>query len=426
MTTAVLPELQACPPNDTLGPRQTVRRKRGPSLSRRIGQAGNVFQTARTTWDPNVVAFGRYWIDAPDGRKRKTVSLGTCRTRSVAKQRLREHIAVTGVNDVQTFNQNTAPALTFREQARTWMESLRTRRRRPLKPATLLNWQNHLDKWILPTLGDMPLSEVGNTAMRGLIDKMTEAGLGAKTVQNYSAVVKLVVASAMDQEGEPIYPRKWNSDFVGLPIVRKNDQHRPTFKAEKVSTIVSVARKHYRVLFATFAGSGLRAGEIIGLKVEDLSSDCRVLNVWRSVWNGKEQSPKTENAVRVVDLPESLAALLRTHIAGRSSGYVFTTRLGRPLSQRNLLRVLHALAGKTGLHAFRRFRTSVLRKAGVPEDLIQLWLGHAGRSVTDDYARQLREDVPFRQEWAARAGLGFELGYVGLQNDAPSALKQAA
>jgi integrase len=420
------PELLPFPPHDTLGPRRIVRR-RGPSLSRRIGQAGNVFQTARTTWDPNASAFGRYWIDAPDGRKRKTVSLGTCRTRSVARQKLREHIAVTGVNDVQTFNQNTAPALTFKEQAHTWMASLRTRRRRPLKPATLLNWQNHLDKWILPTLGDMPLSEVGNTALRGLIDKMMEAGLGPKTVQNYSGVVKLVVASAVDHEGEPIFPRKWNAEFVGLPIIKKNDQHRPTFEASKVSTIVSSARKHYRVVFTTLAGSGLRAGELIGLKVgEDLSADCRTLNVRRSVWNGKEQAPKTENAVRVVDLPESLAALLRKHIAGRSSGYVFTTRKGRPLSQRNLLRVLHALAGKTGLHAFRRFRTSVLRKAGVPDDLIQLWLGHAGRSVTDDYARQLREDVPFRQEWAARVGLGFELGYVGLQNESPTALKQAA
>ena len=48
----------------------------------------------------------------------------------------------------------------------------------------------------------------------------------------------------------------------------------------------------------------------------------------------------------------------------------------------------------------------------MPEDLIALWLGHSGRSVTDTYARQLREDVPFRQEWAERAGLS----YVGLQN----------
>lgn len=62
---------------------------------------------------------------------------------------------------------------------------------------------------------------------------------------------------------------------------------------------------------------------------------------------------------------------------------------------------------------FRRFRTSVLRKAQVPEDLIGLSLGHSGATVTDAYARQVREDVPFRQKWAEHAGLGFELGHVG-------------
>ena len=70
---------------------------------------------------------------------------------------------------------------------------------------------------------------------------------------------------------------------------------------------------------------------VIDLKVDDLSSDCRVLHVRRAVWEGKEQSPKTENAIRSVDLPEPMAAFLRRHVAGRL-GYVFTTRLRRPLS----------------------------------------------------------------------------------------------
>lgn len=78
------------------------------------------------------------------------------------------------------------------------------------------------------------------------------------------------------------------------------------------------------------------------------------------------------------------------------------------MSQRNVLRYLHN-RHKVGFHAFRRFRTSVLRKARVPEDLLKLWLGHASKSVTDDYARQLREDLPFRRKWAKRVGLGFSI-----------------
>jgi len=70
---------------------------------------------------------------------------------------------------------------------------------------------------------------------------------------------------------------------------------------------------------------------------------------------------------------------------------------------------------KVEFHAFRRYRAAVLRKARVPKDLIMLWLGQA-RNLTDRYATQLREDVAYRTEWAERAHLGFELGYMGYKN----------
>jgi integrase len=292
------------------------------------------------------------------------------------------------------------------------MQSLRARRRRPLKPATLHNWQNCLDKWLLPALGDTPLAQVGNAALRMLVDKMQAAGLAPKTIVNYSQVVKLVLASALNAEGEQLYPRKWNHDFIGMPLVLVSEQRRPTLTSEQVAAILARAESPYRVLFALLAGAGLRIGEALALKASDFSSDFKSLEVRRSMWRGREQSPKTPSAVRVVDLAEPLATLLGEYAAGKA-GYLFAFANGTPMVQRHALYKLHAAAvGKVGLHAFRRFRTSVLRKARVPEDLIALWLGHSGRSVTDTYARQLREDVPFRQEWAERAGLG----YVGLQN----------
>ena len=61
---------------------------------------------------------------------------------------------------------------------------------------------------------------------------------------------------------------------------------------------------------------------------------------------------------------------------------------------------------KAGFHAFRRFRTTWLRKNRTPEDLIRYWLGHADETVTDGYSK-LREDVEYRKEVAERVGLGF-------------------
>ena len=61
---------------------------------------------------------------------------------------------------------------------------------------------------------------------------------------------------------------------------------------------------------------------------------------------------------------------------------------------------------KAGFHAFRRFRTTWLRKNRTPEDLIRYWLGHADETVTDGYSK-LREDVEYRKEVAEKVGLGF-------------------
>ena len=398
-------------------PATAIRRKRGQSLSRRIGQTGNVFQRNKP-WSPTAPTYGRYWIDLPGcpDRKRRTVSLGTCSSRSVARRKLREHIQVEGINSKESFLANTAPTMTFRAQAAKWIASLPTRRRKPVKPATVFGWQHALDKWVLPELGDKFLGDVSNGALRDFIEKMAAAGLSAKTIVNYSQVVKLVLASAVDAEGDQIYPRKWNHDFIGLPIVKKEGQYRPTVTETGLGEILASAKERYALIFALLAGTGLRIGEALALKPTDLSPDCRVLHVRRSIWHGREQDPKTPNAVREVDIPELLARVLQKYTANKS-GYLFATSSGRPLIQRNVLRALHATGKKVGLHAFRRFRTETLRRARVPEDLTTLWLGHSKKTVTDLYASGLQKDEAWRREWCDRVGLGFSLlGYDGLQN----------
>ena len=202
--------------------------KRGPSLNRRIGQAGNVFQHGHAKeWNPAAPAYGRYWVDTPERRKRRTVALGICPSRSTAKRKLREHIEREGINGKQTFATNTAPATTFRAQAAKWIASLATRRRKPVKPATIHGWHQALNKWLLPNLGDMLLSDVGNAALKELIEKMASAELSAQSIVNYTKVVKMVVASAVDAEGEQIHPRKWNHDFIGMPILNEKNNTGP-------------------------------------------------------------------------------------------------------------------------------------------------------------------------------------------------------
>jgi integrase len=175
----------------------------------------------------------------------------------------------------------------------------------------------------------------------------------------------------------------------------------------ELEVILSSVKDRYRTFFALLAGTGLRVGEALGVKTSDLTDDCRILHVRRSIWRGAEQEPKTLNAIRLIDVPESLAKILRKNFAG-THGYLFSTAQGRPLQARNVLRVLHSTGKRVGFHAFRRYRAAVLRKGQVPEDLIMLWLGHA-RTLTDHYAAQLRDDEQYRNGWCERAGLGFSL-----------------
>ena len=399
----------------------TIRRKRGPSLSRRTRQTGNVFQQNQTSWNPAAPAYGRFWVDSLGGRKRRVISLGTCATRTVAKRKLREFIETEGVNNSDTFITSTTPGMTFREQAKVWIGSLATRRRHPVKPATILGWQTPLDKWILPTIGDMPLAEVSNAALKRLVETMAEGGLAAKTIVNYSQVPKMVVASVVNDEGEQIYPRKWNHDFIGLPIIDKSKQHRPTVSESEVGVITSHPSFRFRVLFSLLAGTGLRIGEALALKARDFTDDFRVLHVTRSIWHGREQDPKTPAAVREVDVAEPLAVLMRAFAKGKD-GYLFSTRSGRPIGHRNVNR-----AAGVGVHALRRFRIETLRRARVPEDLIGLWLGHAPRTITDLYAEGLKRDRAWRREWCDKAGLGFSWsGLYGAICNEPLDLQKAA
>jgi integrase len=380
-------------------------------MSRRTGQTGSVYQPNHKTWNPKAPCYGRYLIDVPgSARKRTTVPLGVCRTPSIARQKLREHLEATGVNTKQSFLENTSPATTLRQQAESWIASLPTRRRRPVKPATIHGWRHALDKWVLPNLGDKLLSEVSNGALRALVEKMSAAGLGPQSMIAYSNVVKMVVASAaVNDNGDQLCPRQWNHDFVGIPVLDQTKQRRPTVTAAQIERLLGNVKERYSVLFALLAGTGLRIGEALGLKTTDLTDDCSVIHVQRSVWFGQEQIPKTPSAIRLIDLAEPLAKLLRTYTTAKD-GYLFHTREGKPLLQRNVLKILYRGSPEKicGLHTFRRFRAAQLRKERVPEDLIKFWLGHA-RNLTDNYASQLREDVVFRQQWAETAGLGFSV-----------------
>lgn len=383
-------------------------------MSRRSGQGGYVERKGNAF-------YVRFRIDVPGREKRAYRSVRICpafgpgkMTKPEREHRAKQIISESGADTEEHFKSVEAVNLgvTFKQQAGWFMAHAQTRKRRPIKPATTKSWDNCINKWLNPHIGAAPLSGVNNPLLRELVSKMDDAGLSAKSIHNYIQLAKMVVASAVNEHGEEIYPRKWNHEFMDLPLVK--NQRTPTFSADEVTMIVAAAQGQYRVLYAFLAGTGLRIGEAMGLEVSDISADGLMVTIRQSVWNGKTQAPKTPSALREVDLHSSLAAMLKAFIGERKSGFVFQYAGRAIVSQSSILkRSLHPILkqiGKknAGFHSFRRYRVTHLRKNRVPEDLLRFWIGHAAKSVTDVYS-MVKDDIAFRQACAANIGIGFQL-----------------
>ena len=139
------------------------------------------------------------------------------------------------------------------------------------------------------------LQDVNNGTLKTLVTEMVNAGLSAKTVNSYSGLVKLVVASAIDQNGEQLYPRKWNHDFIEMPLI--TNQHRPFFTSEQVTGILERTTGKSQMLILLAAATGLRLGELLGLSVEDVTDNGLTINVRKQAYRGRvSERLKTMNA----------------------------------------------------------------------------------------------------------------------------------
>jgi len=95
--------------------------------------------------------------------------------------------------------------------------------------------------------------------LKTVVAKMSEGGLSAKTItDNYAPVVKMVVASASMKQGEEIYPRKWNAEFIDLPVVEKEKQNTPSFSTEVMTGFSTVEEQAERMVFILSGATGLR------------------------------------------------------------------------------------------------------------------------------------------------------------------------
>jgi integrase len=424
----------------TVSPTPGLRQARRKRLECRLGQDGTLYQEGRRQtdhWLPDKPAYLRIFLDIPgqSERVKHNEPLGKCSTREEARRKADRWIMTNGINDREKLESAVQPSeAIFRSQAAWWLSELgsgrlksrqKNKRGQKIRTTTLDAYTSAV-AYLNEKIGDRTLASFDNAEMKELVFTMEaetkengEQRLTPKTIVNYYLIAAAVFATAKDRKGKQLFPRQWDLNYIGLPAINKKAQKTPTFEAAEIETILVGAKELYRVLYCLLAGSGLRIAEATGLEVgKHFSNDCSIVHVrqQRSKKGHKiEAYPKTDAGIRDIDLHPDLAVLVKEYIGSRRNGFLFETSGGLPMSPRNILRdSLHPILKEmgresAGFHTFRRFRESILQMSEARSLLIDYWMGHANGEMSGRYGKQLLDNVQWRQECAAKVGLGFVL-----------------
>lgn len=330
--------------------------------------------------------FGQYREDVVDGagnihRVLRKVLLGTVRelpTRKLAQRRF--DLVLSRIN-APTYRPGRVA--TFTEFVEQWKRDALALS----KPSTRKAAESHLRCYLIPRLGKIRLEEICQQTIQQVVSDLAKK-LSRHTVLNVVATLGSILRTARD----------WGY-IVG--DVRRNALVLPThkltrpvrfFSAEQVVKIIETAQEEpYRTMFIVAALTGLRAGEVCGLSVDDLDFTRKVIHVKRSAWYGTIQTPKSRAAVRTVPMPDALRDVLQVRLRGwkpNSVRLLFATRNGKPHSankvvQRKLWPILDALKiPRCGFHAFRHTTSTLLIDLGASPKTVQAQMGHSDASIT--------------------------------------------
>lgn len=391
------------------------RRKGRKSMSRRSGQSGTLVK--QTGWWRV-----RFRLDQPgDERKHMSVKVAPVSmglTKPELERRANEIVQNAGANSEERFNRVVFGEVTFREQAKIYLQTAVSRKRNPLRDTVSI--EGAMNKWIYPEIGDLPLAFVDNLTVKPLVEKMS-ASLSARTVNKYVEYIKQVVKSLKAPNGEPIHKRTWDAETMDLPVVEYSEQKRPSLKATTISKLVTESTGQEQTLYVLLAATGMRISEALGLEVRHIVNDGRTIKVEQQVEKDRPRIVKylkTNASKREIDLHPDVAEYLRHYAAGKS-GLLFHTAKGTPHLYGKLEdhwltpRLVKMKLDEQGMgwHAFKRFRKTWLRGARCLEDINNFWMAHKPKTMSELYSH-LHEEPELRLAEAERVGYGFTIPKV--------------
>jgi integrase len=235
------------------------------------------------------------------------------------------------------------------------------------------------------------LGGIDTLAVREWIAGLVEQGLSPSRIRNAHQVLSQILAAGV--EGGRIARNP--AAGVRLPRIVRRDMHFLT--AGQVEDLAAAIDPRYRLLVRFAACTGLRAGELVALRVRHLKllrGRCEVAESATEVDGRLVWGPTKTYASRTVPLPRFLCEQLAAYLGGRSHGpedLVFAAPQGGPLREQKFVAgTFKPAASRAGLphrlrfHDLRHTCASLLIAQGASVKAVQAQLGHASATVTLD------------------------------------------
>ncbi|MEA5453250.1 site-specific integrase [Sinomonas sp. JGH33] len=328
------------------------------------------------------------------GRSRKVVCRKTKGNAIEALRALQDELARTG--DIAKSTMQLSVWLDY------WLPNISAPRN---EPGTTKNQRGHINKWIAPALGRLPLSKLTPTHVRQLHKAVRDGGGSSTLVVQVHATLSVALRDAV-REGKM---RQNPCDLMDRPKGSTAAQ-----KALTLEQTLSLFRyvmtrplRHDWALWAAYLLTGTRRGELLGLEADrvgdvlDLSwqlqritniEDAPPNHVYRNVGgNLYLKKPKTKAGTRIIPLVDPLLSILAMHMEGRGPGLVFTEPDGSAIKPDEATRRWKKILAKAGLpedvklHGTRHTTVDLLAAAGVPAELRREIIGHSTREMTEAY-----------------------------------------
>tara|TARA_R110002012_G_scaffold321959_1_gene552815 strand:+ start:4433 stop:5494 length:1062 start_codon:yes stop_codon:yes gene_type:complete len=286
------------------------------------------------------------------------------------------------------------------------------------RPKTIQSYRYYSNYYLIPNFGRIVVSQLTRVTIQRFIKTVSKDGvLNAQSIRHCITLLRTALKHAVAKGYIETNP----ADVLDLPAVAKVEKE-PYTTEEARQLIKAIEGHRFEALFATSLTTGLREGEILGLRWADVDLEQGIITVNATLhrrdgsWHW--ESPKSEESKRVVALIPYTLGLLAKHRESQSAerlvvgeyhptnnpkgwinqDVVFTTHQGNPLLARNVLREFVNVRDGAGLrrqtyHDLRHATANLLLDTGVSMDDVSKILGHSQYSITVDFYKHLNREA---------------------------------